>query len=161
MPKRSPEEKDRHVRLGPSSFSLTGFLGVDTRDWEEIIAEDARVLAELGLEPGRLAEALRKTYHMAVQAMGEPVEVSPGVLASCLECRGRIPSPFPGEGTFPKHQVAVVNQADGQSFLVTAVGLHLIERYGFFQGQGSPFRIDPGRAAVMLGLEPKPGAGCK
>ena len=152
MPRRSPAEKDSRDRLGPSCFSSSGFLGADIREWEEIVAADARILGHLGLERSLLVDALHTTWTLALQAMGEAVEIAPGVLATCLECRGRIPSPFPGEGTFAKHQVRVVDQASGQFFLLTELGLHLIEHHGFFQGYGSPFRIDPGRAAVMLGL---------
>lgn len=152
MPRRSPADTDRHDRLAPSFFSSSGFLGTDARDWEEIIADDARALQRIGVDVQHLAQALRKAYSAAVRAMGDSVELVPGVQAACLECRGRIPSPFPGEGTFAKHQVRVVDEPGGRFFVITELGLHLIERYGFFQGRGSPFRIDPVQAAEMLKL---------
>ncbi|HDQ40484.1 MAG TPA: hypothetical protein ENN39_05570 [Desulfonatronum sp.] len=116
------------------------------------MASDARTLKDLGVDRIILVDALRKIYDKALRALGDAVEVAPGVLASCLECRGRIPSPFPNEGTFAKHQVRVVDQSGRHCFLITELGLHLIEQHGFFQGHGSFFRIDPGQAAVLLGL---------
>ena len=156
MPRRSPADADRFERLGPTCFSGTGFLGRDTRDWEEIIAADAAILERLGLDRAIIFRALRQAYASALEAGGDPVEVAPKVLAVCLECRGRIPSPFPGGGTFSKHQVRVEGETGGAVFVITELGLHLIDRHGFFQGLGSPFRIDPAQAARVFRLHPVP-----
>jgi hypothetical protein len=141
-----------YARLGPSRFSALGFLGDDTRDFEEIVADDGRNLEKLGITHEQLVKALSEVYERTLAAGEEPVDIGPGVFAECLECRGRVPSPFSGEGTFPKHQVRVYCDNTSESFLITALSLHLIERHGFFQGVGSPFRIDPARAVAMLGL---------
>lgn len=152
MSKHSPFDQDIYERLGPTRFSGTGFLGDDPRDWEDIVAADMRALAEHGVRIGALLAALRNVFDAAVAAQGDDVDVAPGVMASCLECRGRAPSPFPGEGTFAKHQVRVMRTSGEVCFILTELGLHLIERHHFFQGFGSPFRIDPLAAARLLGL---------
>ncbi|WP_028571371.1 hypothetical protein [Desulfonatronum lacustre] len=152
MPRRAPLEAEMYSHLGPSRFSALGFLGEDARDWEDILADDARTLEGLGVSRKQLVEELREVYERAVKAGGDPVPVGPGSVAECLECRGRIPSPFPGEGTFPKHQVRVFREQGAESLVITPLALHLIERHGFFQGIGSPFRIDPVQAVAMLGL---------
>ncbi|TVQ99982.1 MAG: hypothetical protein EA399_05885 [Desulfovibrionales bacterium] len=152
MPRRSPLEAEMYDHLGPSRFSAQGFLGEDTRDFEEILADDAQALQRLGVSKDRLLQALRDVYDQALQAGGDPVEIGNGVIAECLECRGRVPSPFPGEGTFPKHQVRVFREEGQQWFAITPLALHLIDRHDFFQGIGSPFRIDPTQAAALLGM---------
>jgi hypothetical protein len=158
MPRRSPRETDLYQRLGPSRFSGQGFLGEDPREWEEILAADARALDELGISREQLLQALRAVYDQARDRGGDPVELGGSVQAECLECRGAIPSPFSGEGTFPKHQVVVRDSREGETFTITPLGLHLIEKHGFFQGVGSPFRINPTVAVRVLGLE-APGPG--
>ncbi|WP_045221072.1 hypothetical protein [Desulfonatronum thioautotrophicum] len=152
MPRRAPLEAEMYDHLGPSRFSAQGFLGKDTREFEEILADDAQTLQGLGVSKDRLLKALRDVYDQALQAGGEPVAIRAGVVAECLECRGRVPSPFPGEGTFPKHQVRVFREDEEQSFAITPLALHLIDRHDFFQGIGSPFRIDPAQAVALLGL---------
>ena len=152
MPRRAPLEAELYSHLGPSRFSALGFLGEDARDWEDILADDARTLERLGVSREQLVQELGEVYERALKAGGDPVAAGPGSVAECLECRGRIPSPFPGEGTFPKHQVRVFRERGAESLVITPLALHLIERHGFFQGVGSPFRIDPARAVKMLGL---------
>ncbi len=152
MPRRAPLEAEMYSHLGPSRFSGLGFLGEDARDFEVILADDARTLERLGVSREQLVQELQEVYERALKAGGDPVPAGPGSVAECLECRGRIPSPFPGEGTFPKHQVRVFRAQRAESLVITPLALHLIERHGFFQGIGSPFRIDPARAVAMLGL---------
>ncbi|SDB39880.1 hypothetical protein SAMN05660653_01898 [Desulfonatronum thiosulfatophilum] len=152
MPRRSPVDAQKFQQLSPSCFSARGFFGNDTRELEDIIADDQATLQRLGITMDLLVQALRSVYHAALQTEGEWADIAPGVRAECLACRGRTPSPFPGEGTFPKHQVRVIREKDAQSFTITPLAIHLIEHHGFFQGVGSPFRIDPGMAADMLGL---------
>ena len=152
MPRRAPEEAEMYALLGPSPISAQGFLGEDARDWEDILADDQRTLEGLGVPRDRLVLALRDVFDRAMQSGGDPVEVGPGVVAECLECRGRVPSPFQGEGTFPKHQVRVSREDGSEALVITPLALHLIARHGFFQGIGSPFRIDPARAVSLLRL---------
>jgi hypothetical protein len=65
---------------------------------------------------------------------------------------GRIPSPFQGDGVFEKGDIVVKNAATGEELVLTRLGLALIGKHGFFQGHGSRYRIDPERAAALLGL---------
>ena len=47
-------------------------------------------------------------------------------------------------------EAVVEDAAAGVSFVITPLAIHLIEKYGFFQGMGSKYRIDPKIAADML-----------
>ena len=152
MPRRAPLEAELYVRLGPSRISALGFLGQDPRDFEEIVADDARSLERLGVTRTQLVQSLNEVYERALAAGEDPVDVGQGVVAECLECRGRTPSPFPGEGTFPKHQVRMYRKDGPEALIITPLALHLIERHGFFQGVGSPYRIDPDKVVAMLDL---------
>ena len=95
--------------------------------------------------------ALRDVYEKARAALVGEVAIRPGVTAVAHESMGRIPSPFRGDGVFENGDVAVA-ACTGGGLILTALGLALIEKHSFFQGHGSRYRIDPVRAAVLLGL---------
>ena len=149
--KETPQDKALEDRLGASPFSGEGFRGTDPRTVDEIIAEDRRTLERLGLPRERLLAALRDVFDKARAELGGEVPVRPGVTAVAHESMGRIPSPFRGDGVFEKGDV-VVASSSGEGFILTPLGLALIEKHGFFQGRGSRYRVDPARAAALLGL---------
>lgn len=150
--KQSPSEKDLAKNLGPSKFSAEGFLGNDQRPVDEIIADDMRTLDRMGLSLDQIGRALRAAYEAARNSFGAQEEIRPGVIAVFHEARGRIPSPFRDGTTFEKGEVVVKDRASGQELVLTSLGIALIERYGFFQGKGSRYRIDPAVAVQVLGL---------
>jgi hypothetical protein len=136
--------------LGPSKFSKDGFLGTDPRSPEEIIAADRETLAGLGIDNKKIAAALRGAYVAAERALGNPVALSEGINAVHHETRGRIPSPFSEDGTFQKGEAVVSEKSSGASFSVTPLSISLIEKHAFFQGKGSPYRIEPDLTARIL-----------
>jgi len=150
--KRSPFEKEVMASLGPSRFSGEGFLGTDARSPEEIVSEDSGRLRKRGITREALAKALREAYQKAKDAFGAEVVIRAGVTAVFHESMGRVPSPFPGEGVFEKGEAVVTERKTGARLIITQLSLHLVEKHGFFQGEGSRYRIDPDGAIDMLGL---------
>ncbi len=143
---------DKNLRdlLGPSAFSAEGYLGNDSRTPEEIIEEDKAEMKRLNVTKERIGAALRELYVKADRALGNPVKISEAITICHDESRGQIPSPFPGDGAFPKGQIKVSDAATGLSFLITPLSIHLIEKHGFFQGKGSKYRIEPSAAARFV-----------
>jgi hypothetical protein len=139
--------------LGPSQFSKEGYLGTDTRKPEEIIKADLETLSVLDIDRKKIAAALRRAYVAAERALGNPVEIANGVSAVHHEARGRIPSPFTEDGTFQKGEAVISDTSGAVLFRITPLSIALIERHGFFQGKGSPYRIEPEMAARILGLK--------
>ncbi len=154
--KQSPREIVQQQRLLQSRFSAAGFMGSDRRSYDQIIADDALTLRGLDCNADDLAQRLRGIDDRARVAMGAPVAVAAGIRARHYEAMGKIPSPFPGDGTFPKGETRI-EWADGRCLRVTRLGLALIERHGFFQGQGSPYRIDPELAAALPRVDASSG----
>ncbi len=146
--KLSPQDQALQERLQASRFSGAGFMGSDNRPLEDILASDAATLRHLGVTASGLAERLRAVDARARAALGASVILAPGLTARHFEAMGRIPSPFRGEGVFPKGETRI-EWADGRCLRVTPLGIALIERHGFFQGQGSPYRIHPEWAAAI------------
>ena len=153
--KETPEDKSLEDRLGASKFSGEGFLGTDHRTVDQIVADDLRTLDRLGVSKAQLAAALRGIFEQARAALGGEVAVRPGITAVAHESMGRIPSPFRGDGVFEKGDV-VVSAGSGEGFILTSLGLALIEKHDFFQGRGSRYRIDPAQAVALLGLAGRP-----
>jgi len=149
--KETPQDKSLEERLGASRFSGEGFLGTDHRPVDEIIADDLRTLAQLGVDRGALHAALHDAFEKARAAFGGEVEIRPGVVAVAHESMGRIPSPFQGDGVFEKGDV-VLTGPGGEQIILTALGLSMIEKHDFFQGRGSRYRVDPALAVRLLGL---------
>lgn len=148
----SPQDKDQLERLGPSKVSGSGFLGNDHRPLEEIVADDLRTLEDRGVDIETFVERLKRIYQTARGAFGGEVDVGPGLTAVWYDAKGEIPSPFRGDGRYEKGEAVVEQKATGKVLILTALSIHLVEKFGFFQGHGSRYRIDPATAIDLLGL---------
>lgn len=155
--KQSPEEARLLENFGPSKFSAEGFLGTDTRSPAEMVTDDARILEGAGTDAASVARALGDVYDRVRAAGGAEITLLPGVTARYFEARGRVPSPFRGEGLFEKGEVTVSGLPGGGELIITRLSIHLIARHGFFQGRGQRYRIEPDQAAALAaGIGPAP-----
>ena len=57
--------------------------------------------------------------------------------------RGLLPSPFGGPGMYGKINTTVVNKTLGRQVVYTDLHIHFIADHGFYEGKGSPFRLEP------------------
>lgn len=150
--KQTPLERAVTERMAPGVLCKEGFLGRDRRSLGEIIDADNSTLAARNVTHERVAARLKEILDQAVAALGTPVEVAPGLTATFHEAMGRIPSPWPGEGTFRKGHVELADSATGQSIRYTPLGVFLIAAHGFYQGKGGLFRLEPDLLCDLLGL---------
>lgn len=151
--KLSPQEQEKAKLFGASKFSGQGFLGDDPRQPGEIIAADRKTLEHLGTTCEAVAIRLEAVFNRAEAAMGNTIEIKPGIRATFFEARGKIPSPFRGDGVFQKGEVEVKDLRSGRSIFITRLGIHIIDKHCFFQGKGSTYRIEPEDAATMCGVQ--------
>jgi hypothetical protein len=147
--KLSPGEQEKVKLFGPSKFSGEGFLGDDRRHPDEIIDADRQAVERLGMSCEHIAGRLESVFDRAEAALGDPVELQPGITATFFEARGKVPSPFRGDGVFQKGEVAVSDEKTGITFYITRLGIHLIRKHCFFQGKGSRYRIEPEEAVRL------------
>lgn len=150
--KRTPDEESVLERMAPGVLSRDGFLGRDRRALDEILAADQAEVDRLGLTHSEIAARLREILKTARAELGRPVEVGDGLRATYREAKGGIPSPWPGEGLFPKGEVELSETASGRTLRYTPLSVHLIETHGFYEGRGSRYRLEPADVARMLGL---------
>lgn len=153
--KMTPELEKAQRNMQPGVITADGFLGTDTRPLPDIIAHDEETMARLGIGYEELAVKLRSLLVEGRRGLGEPVTVDGRWLVRTDEARGFLPSPF-ADGIFRKTNVEVEllenGRPTGRRIVYTALSLHLIEKHHFFEGKGSPFRLEPADAKAVLAL---------
>jgi hypothetical protein len=149
--------------MRPGAFSQAGFLGEDER-LEGVLAADARTLEELGLTAEELAAPLDRLLD-AAEAAGRRrsarvdgrFEIRIEVFTGFQICPWA-PSPHSGQctaGGGVRHasvEWQLRNLGSGERLGGPGLIVHLIRAHGFFEGFGSPHRVDPRALARILEL---------
>jgi len=148
--KPNPYEKSVLERMAPGVLCAEGFLGDDIRELADILDGDAAPVEAAGLTHERIAAMLNDWMQRAIAELGRPVQLSQRVTGVWHEGMGRIPSPWPGDGIFPKGECELTDQATGKTLLVTPLSIHMIAAHGFYQGHGSGYRLSPTDLIAML-----------
>ena len=154
--KLRPIEKDAFGRMGPGTITAQGFLGNDSRPPEEIIADDEREFARLGLDFETVANGLEALKIEGEKGLGEPITAGK-LLIQTGDARGMLPCPY-GDGLHHKNAVSarLADQpaescVEGEDMLVFSdLSIHLLRAHHFCQGRGSPFRLEPALIASLL-----------
>ncbi|GAB6062064.1 hypothetical protein [Deferrisoma palaeochoriense] len=151
--KQSPELSAAQARMGRGALTRDGFLGTDGRDLLEILQDDDGRVRRLGLTHGEIAAALGRLTDAALAHLGAPAVLDDRFEVQSVEAMGRIPCPFGHPGLFVKAEIRARRLDTGDELVWTPLSVHLIGAHGFYQGRGSPYRLDPERLAAFLGLE--------
>ncbi len=136
--------------MKPGVISLHGFMGKDSRSLDAIIEHDAAELDRLGVNAIVIAIKLEEIRDTALKGLGNFVNLGDGFLVKADSIRGKLPCPFDHPGLFRKTVITIQDREDGSEFCYTDLGIHMIREHGFFQGKGSPFRIEPVKIAKIL-----------
>jgi hypothetical protein len=67
--------------------------------------------------------------------------------------RGKLPSPFGGPGMYEKVNTTVVNKRLGREVVYTDLHIHFVRDHGFYEGKGSPYRLEPEELITVLGVK--------
>ncbi len=153
--KQPPQLSQAQARMAHGALTRDGFLGTDSRNLVEILQDDDGRVRRLGLSHADLAAALQRLTDAALAHMGAPVVVDGRFEVRSVETMGRMPCPFSHPGLFVKAEVHGRRLDTGETLVWTPLSVHLIGAHGFYQGRGSPYRLDPERLAGFLGMEGK------
>ena len=126
------------------------FLGSDTRLIAQIIESDEAELRAAGLGADELARAMRRLTEKGMESLGDEVQAD-GFMVRVEEYMGRIGCPFK-HGVREAKRNTTAADPRGRVMTWTDMSIHLIERHGFFQGEGSDYRLEPLELAEFLGL---------
>ncbi len=142
--------KENPIELKLRQDMTESLLGGDTRPLSEIIESDLAELSAAGLTQRQLAEAMRALTEKGLARQG--IETRAGDHTVLVEeYMGRIGCPFKHAVREAKRNTTVTD-GKGKTLRWSDLSIHLIEAHGFFQGLGSPYRLEPLELAAFLGL---------
>jgi hypothetical protein len=150
-------EKD----MQPGALSGKGFLGGDEQLLDVLVMDNRYVVEKLVLSHQDLARHLHILGALAVKhATTKPFEIAyhgrklriKGILS-----RGFQDSPFK-DGTKTNAIATVENLTNGKKLTYSLLVPFMIERYGFYEGKGTPYRVEPSKVLEVLDfLKPAKG----
>jgi len=141
--KKSPQQEKFEKMLDASKFSACGFMGRDTRTIWEIIDADTAKLEKLGITKEKIAARMQEITVHGIRGIGDWIAVSDTIRAMVDDTRGKIPCPW-AHGIRCLKRITTIERIDtGQTLRWSDLSIHLILAHGFFQGKGSPFRLEP------------------
>ena len=131
--------------------SRSGFLSA-TEKLLEVMAEDNRdVVESLGLTHQALARPLLVLPALAVKQSWDGTEVSyrGSRFFSVVAYDGFQLSPF-RDGTQTNSNVTVENLGNGKSISCSLLVPQMIDRYGFYEGKGREYRVEPRQVLAVF-----------
>jgi hypothetical protein len=117
-------------------------LGED-RPLAKLLQDDAAEVLRLGLDLREVTAKMERLYREGRRGLGAPVLVDDSFQVTVREDRGIIPCLWRDHFASPKAIIEAVNLKNGRTLTFSVLGWHLISAHGFFQGKGSPFRMEP------------------
>ncbi len=148
--KQSPNMRDLEFMLRSSRIVAGGFFGTVGRLLEEIVDADLVSLAHLGCTVAQVADRMHELTALAIPELGNPVAVGDNLTVASQDYMGRIICPWPHPMSLAK-RITTARRADtDQSIRWTDLNIHMIAEHSFFEGKGSPFRIEPGKLVHLI-----------
>lgn len=148
--KQSPNMRDLEFMLRSSRIVAGGFMGTDGRPLEEIVDTDMVSLAHLGCTVAQVADRIQELTALAIPELGNPVAVGGNLTVTSQDYMGRIICPWPHPMRLAK-RITVARRTDtDESIRWTDLSIHMIAEHSFFEGKGSPFRIEPGKLVHLI-----------
>jgi len=150
--KLTPEEKITEKNFKPGTITKDGFLGNDSRHVHDIVQHDAITLDRLGITTKEIADRMQYFIDKGKDALEDKLELDEYTI-QVIWSRGMLPCPFGEPRLHHKIFIVLRNNAINKSIRYTQLNVHLIKEHGFFEGEGSVFRLDPEELVTVLGLK--------
>ena len=151
--KMNPELKLAQENMQPGVIALQGFLGDDKRDLSQIIDEDNQLVKSLETTHLKIAAQMKFMREQGEKGLGEFIEYGNHFQIRVDSVRGKMRCPFEDPGLIPKYNTTVKNLQLNREITYTDMNIHFIEVHGFYQGEGSLFRIAPDELVEILEIE--------
>jgi hypothetical protein len=150
---RTVAELEKDMR--PNALSKSGFLGKDEKLLDVLAMDNRYVVEQLKLTHQELARHLRILGGIGLKLKAVAKKSEPFLYhgrrfqVNMLIARGLQPSPFE-DGTKSGSNATVYNLDNGKSLQYALLVPEMIERYGFYEGKGTPYRVDPRKVLDVL-----------
>jgi uncharacterized protein (TIGR03066 family) len=133
--------------MRPGALSEAGFLGKDENLLKVLAADNKYVVDELGLTHQELARhlhALGAVWRRQARNKESDAFLYHGrkFKVDGIATFGFQPSPFE-DGTKEGSNVTVHNLDNGKKLKYALLVPYMVERYGFYEGKGTPYRVSP------------------
>lgn len=147
-------EKDMRPGAKSEVGSEKGFLGADERLLEVLDGDNRYVVDELGLTHQELARHLHILAAIGAKISGQEFLYHGRrfkVTGMDRATAGNQLSPFK-DGTKANQEATVHNLDNRKKVGYSLLVPHMIERYGFYEGKGTPYRVEPRTIVEALGF---------
>lgn len=141
--KQTPEFDKIQEQMKPGIIALEGFLGDDKRKLVDIIDSDDTRVRKHNRTHKDIAEKMEHFKERGLEGLGNFITLDDHFEVKVESVRGLLPSPFGGPGMYGKVNTTVVNKTKGRQITYTDLHIHFIADHGFYEGKGSPFRLEP------------------
>jgi hypothetical protein len=141
--------------MRPGASSRTGFLGKEEKLLEVLAADNRYVVDEAGLTHQELARhlhAMAAVWRWQVknkQPEAEFLYHGRKFKVKGISSRGFQDSPF-ADATRSGSNVTIHNLSNGKKLECALLVPYMIERYGFYEGKGTSYRVDPRQIVAVL-----------
>jgi hypothetical protein len=153
---------DLEADMRPGRLSTAGFLGKDERLLEVLAADNRYVVEELGLTHQQLARHLLIVGAVAAKHAAQgPKEIAyhgRRFKVRAVLSKGFVKSPFE-DGTRTNCEATVENLANGRKLTYSLLVPQMVERYGFYEGKGTRYRVEPRAVVAVFDFLKPPAAG--
>lgn len=145
---RSIADLEKDMR--PGAYATRGFLGADERLLDILVEDNRYIVEQLGLTHQELAKHLRAIGQIAAKSGSLEFRYhGRRFKASVRLSRWYQASPF-RDGT-QTNALVISDNLDSEKRLEYSLLMpDLIERYGFYEGKGTPYRLDPRKIVEFL-----------
>ena len=154
--KQTPEYDRIQAQMQKGVITLDGFLGDDPRKLVDIIAADTMTVHHLKTTCKLIAAKMEHFRDLGLNGLGEFITLDEHFEVKVDSIRGLLPSPFGGAGMYHKVNTTVVNKTLARQVTYTDLHIHLIGDHCFFQGEGSPYRLEPKELVEILEVDRVP-----
>jgi hypothetical protein len=137
-------------QMKPGVITLDGFLGTDNRNLIDILVEDDGIVRRSGRSHRTIADRMQYFRDAGLDGLGEYLTIDGHFEVRVDSVRGKLPSPFGGPGMYEKVNTTVRNTAVGREVTYTDLHIHFVRDHGFYEGAGSPYRIEPEDLITVL-----------
>jgi hypothetical protein len=141
--KQTVQMQQIQEKMKPGVITRDGFLGNDRRNLIDILTSDDAEVKRANLDHRTVAERMVELRDAGMRGLGDFITVEPHYEVRVDSVRGKLPCPFGDPGVFPKTNTIVRNLELNREIIYTDLNIHMILVHGFYEGKGSPFRVEP------------------
>jgi len=148
--------KEIEALMKPGKLSWGGFLG-ENEKLDEVLKADDKTIKKLGVTHEQIADRIEyfiKTLNYSPSEKGKLIDGK--YLVGGVSYRGGQDCPWRDAGfmmPYSSMDLFVENQELGERLNFPGGIVHLIREHQFYEGEESPYRVDPKHAVRILGIK--------